>query len=292
MNYGELADFVRYNVHEERFDNYQAVMIKTLIQKNGRTTKSVFNSELQKTNPGYSEERDNSYVFDALLKAKIVEFDKGTESFVLLDHESFSEKEKTNLVKLCSADIKVLSDIKSAILDFQEWLKSDEGTSRIEGIKKERLEFPKFMKNLSTMDKQTIEFTDNVLYGLLPNAESDNAKRISTFGAKRFQNIKSRKKLRDYPEKEWNKVANKIYSFASKFEMDSEKLDELIEEFILDKYSNSLQTGTISPILFCINDKFPVINNPVRWTYNNLSNKLAWDNITINQKLDFYIDEK
>src|SRR5206468_7759507 len=49
-----------------------------------------------------------------------------------------------------------------------------------------------------------------------------------------------------------------------------------------------IQCGSMSPILFCINDKFPIVNNRVIYTYNDFSSMFGWDDI-MSKKLDNYL---
>lgn len=171
---------------------------------------------------------------------------------------------------------------------FQKWLSSDEAIRHREIIANEKKEVKELMKRLSKMDRSSEEFTDLVLYGLLPYYETKFSKRVSTFPA--FMNIKTFFKKYNYSEKEWTLVANRIFSLAENFQNEPERLETWIEEFISDRvYSRNLQCGSITPILFCINDLFPLINNKVIGTYKIFSDKLGWDD-KISQKLEDYMD--
>src|SRR5206468_8385716 len=135
---------------------------------------------------------------------------------------------------------------------------------------KEKQEVKDLMKKLDTMDKNSPEFVDWVLYGLLPYSKTKYAKRVSTFPA--FMNIKLFFKNYNYSEEDWHLVANMIYSLAKKFQQSPENLQQWINEFTSDHiHSRSIQCGSMSPILFCINDKFPIVNNRVIYTYNDFS---------------------
>lgn len=173
---------------------------------------------------------------------------------------------------------------------FYKWQSSDEAIRHREIIASEKKEVRELMKRLSKMDRNSEEFVDLVLYGLLPYYETKFAKRISTFPV--FLNIKPFFRRYNYSEKEWALIANRIFSLAENFQREPEKLEKWIEEFTSDGiYSRSLQCGSITPILFCIDDSdsFPLINNKVIDTYKIFADKLDWGD-TISQKLENYMD--
>jgi uncharacterized protein with ParB-like and HNH nuclease domain len=73
------------------------------------------------------------------------------------------------------------------------------------------------------------------------------------------------------------------------FRESPENLQKWINEFTSDKiHSRSIQCGSISPVLFCINDKFPIVNNRVINTYNEFSSIYGWNDI-MSKKLDNYL---
>ena len=79
-----------------------------------------------------------------------------------------------------------------------------------------------------------------------------------------------------------------IYSLASNFQRDPNHLDKWIKEFTSDEiHSRKFQCGSITPILFCLNDRFPLINNRVIRTYNEFSVSFGWDDLMY-RKLDNY----
>ncbi len=181
-----------------------------------------------------------------------------------------------------------MTDRDEIVTRFQEWLNSEEGIKHREIIAKEKEQVKDMMQQLSQMDKSGTEFTDLVLYGLLPYYDTQFAKRVSLFPA--FMNIKTFLKKYNYSEEEWNRIANMIFLLAENFQKNPEKLEQHIGEFTSEAiYSRSLQCGSITPILFCINDSFPLINNPIKDTYKEFSDKLGWGD-SISQRLEDYID--
>lgn len=179
-------------------------------------------------------------------------------------------------------------DIPNIINQFLEWFNSEPGQKHFENIEREKLELKELMEQLSSMNKEGNEFTDLVLYGLLPYTKTKFAKRVSTFGV--FMNVKLFLKDYNYTEKDWNILANMIYDLTRKFQESPDKLDKWIREFTSDKiHSRMFQCGSISPILFCINDSHPVVNNRVIHTYNDFATLYGWDDV-MSQKLEYYPD--
>lgn len=179
-------------------------------------------------------------------------------------------------------------DVPNIVDEFLKWFNSETGQRHFRNIEREKEEVKELMKKLDFMDKNSAEFTEWILYGLLPYGKSKYAKRRSTFPV--FQNIKPFFKHYNYNDADWNKIAKMIYELASKFQKDPSKLNLWIKEFISDKiHSRSFQCGSISPILFCINDSFPVVNNRVIHTYNEFATIFGWNDI-MSQKLENYLD--
>ncbi len=178
------------------------------------------------------------------------------------------------------------SSVKEIVSEFRKWLGSEQAIKYRESIANEKKDVKEMMEKLSMMDRNGEEFTDLVLYGLLPYYDRKIAKRTSTFPI--FMNIKAFFKKYDYSDKDWNLIAIMIFSLAEKFRKEPEKLGQWILEFTSNAiYSRNLQNGSITPILFCINDTFPVINNKVIDTYEKFSNNLGWGD-SLSQKLADY----
>ena len=181
-----------------------------------------------------------------------------------------------------------MDDLIDIIQEFRIFLNSNAGQEHIKDINKEKQEVQDLLDKLESMDKNSQEFIDWVLYGLLPNSKTKYAKRTSTFPA--FMNIKQFFKNYKYNDNDWKMIANMIYNLLQKFQQNPEKLPELIDEFTSDRvHSRSFQSGSISPLLFCINDSFPLINSRVMHTYNDFSSNFDWNDI-MSPKLDKYVD--
>jgi hypothetical protein len=74
------------------------------------------------------------------------------------------------------------------INDFKNWFRTEAAKKHIVTIENEKREVRELMKKLDAMDKNSSEFVDWVLYGLLPYSKTKYAKRVSTFPV--FMNIK------------------------------------------------------------------------------------------------------
>jgi len=179
------------------------------------------------------------------------------------------------------------SKIREYISQFKEYLNTNEAKDIISRREKEKIEVKNLMEKLRGMDKTSDEFTEWVLYGLLPYFKSKYAKRISVFPA--FMNIKLFFKKLNYNEKEWNIVANKIFNLCDKFQKKPEGLKLYLEEYTSNKYSKMIQSGSITPILYCLNDNYHLVNNLVRETYRDIK-KLQGVKDTLHQEIKHYFD--
>lgn len=179
-----------------------------------------------------------------------------------------------------------LEEIK---LWFSEYLSTDDCKRHLETMKKEKQEVKELIEKLLSMDRKDLEFTDLVLYGLVPHSNTKRAKRVSLFPA--TMNIKWFLKKYNYTDEDWNVMANKIFDLCYGFYKTPEKLGTLIESFSGDeKYSRSFQTGTITPILYWLNDSFPIVNNRVRRTYKSVLRQL-WTKDKLYSMLSAYLED-
>jgi hypothetical protein len=275
--------------------NYQPVMIRTLNQNNGKATKEKIIEDLHDANPEKSKDDFNdSVVFRVLINHNVIKYDENDKMYFLLDYETYSPAEKAHITMSCDEKIKNPFNLKINVLNikeltnkFLEWLNSEKIIESKREIEKEKIEVKELMKKLETLDKSSPEFVELVLYGLLPYGKTKYAKRISRFPV--FLNIKTFLKDYEYTEEDWKNIANRIYSLAYNFQKKPDKIKEWIDEFTSDKkYNRMLQCGSISPILFCINDSYPVINNKIIRTYRDFSRAFNWED-KMSQKIGDYI---
>jgi len=176
--------------------------------------------------------------------------------------------------------------IKEILEQFKEYLESEEAKKHLQSMETEKREVKELMQKLSQMNKKDPKFTELVLYGLLPYSKTSVAKRVSLFPA--FMNIKVFFGDYKYSEEEWNLIANRIYDLCDKFAQSPNKLLSLIKEFTQDKYSRKLQCGSITPILFCVNDSYPVVNNRTIRSFRSISLILG-EKSKISRKLYDYL---
>jgi len=168
---------------------------------------------------------------------------------------------------------------------FQKYWDSADGQQHVKWILQEQQDVKKLVEKLKSLDRNTEEFTELVLYGLLPYSKSKYAKRVSLYAA--FMNIKPFFNEFNYDDKDWKNVANRIFDLISKIQENPDNLNSLIKEFTDDKYSRRLQSGSITPILYCLNDKYPVVNGKVINTYESVMNILGIKD-KISRKLSDY----
>jgi hypothetical protein len=276
--------------------NYQPVMIRTLIQNNGKVSKEKIMEELLKANQDHEFSHFvNCEVFRVLtINHSIAIENKENKTFELIDFESYSVAEKAVIVRYCNQKIdrpfgvKLTEDsVDAVILEFKEWLETDEAKNHLHVIENEKKDVKEIMKKLDDMDKDRPEFVDWVLHGLLPHFKTKYAKRESTFPV--FLNIEAFLKRYDYNETDWKNIANMIYDLANKFQKEPEKIGEWVKEFTSNKkYIRNIQTAAISPILFCLNDNYPLINNRIRQTYKEFAIVFGW-NDEMSRKIEEYV---
>jgi hypothetical protein len=119
-------------------------------------------------------------------------------------------------------------EIPNIITEFKTWLGSDAARKHLETIEREKQDVKNLMNKLNSMDKDSAEFIDEVLYGLLPYSKTKHAKRVSTFPV--FFNVKQFFKNYRYEDADWKKIANMIYSLASKLQQYPDRLDQWIKD--------------------------------------------------------------
>lgn len=175
--------------------------------------------------------------------------------------------------------------IQEILEQFKEYLETEEAKKHLKTMEGEKSEVKEIMQKLSPMDKKSLEFTDLVLYGLLPYSKTSVAKRVSLFPA--FMNIRVFFQDLNYSEEEWNLIANKTFILCDSFIKNPEKVAQLIKEFAKDKYSRRLQCGSITPILFCLSDSYPIVNNRTIRAFRSISLILG-ENRKLSQKLVDY----
>ncbi|MHA1268043.1 MAG: HNH endonuclease family protein [Candidatus Helarchaeota archaeon] len=183
-------------------------------------------------------------------------------------------------------DQKSLELIK-IIEEFRKYLQTEEAKSHIRDLKlKEPKETKQILEDLRKLDKDSQEFVDTVLYGLLPNAKTKYSKRVSIAPA--FLNIRKFFKRFSYNDEDWKHIANLVFNAVDKFDKNPNELRDIIKYFVSNKYSKALQCGSMTPILYAINNDFPIVNNREIRTFNVLSRTVFSERKELDQKLESY----
>lgn len=107
------------------------------------------------------------------------------------------------------------SELVKSIEEFRNYLKTDEGKYHINYLKeKEPQETRELLTKLKTLSKDSPDFVEYVLYGLLPNSSTKYAKRVSVSPA--FLNIRKFFGRFNYSENDWRELATLIYNLVAK----------------------------------------------------------------------------
>ena len=176
--------------------------------------------------------------------------------------------------------------IEKAKLEFTEWLKSKDAEERKKEINKEKRQVEELMISLRGMPQESPEFTDGVLSRLLPH-KGGREKRESVWGTS--PNIKGKtESFTNYNDEQWNLVAKNIFSLIDQCQEEPKNLKESVEKFIKEKqFSKGFKCGYITPVLFCINSSFPIINGKVVKVYATFSRKQGWGDKISNELKDY-----
>lgn len=177
-------------------------------------------------------------------------------------------------------------ELERIIEEFRSFLQTNTAKSHIDYLKnKEPKETKEILEKLRSINN-TEEFVDLVLYGLLPNAQSKYAKRVSLTPA--FMNIKKFFSRFNYTEDDWRNIASLVFDTIDEFDRNPDRLKEIIKKFVSNKYSKALQCGSITPILHALNPGFPIVNNRTIRTFRTLSRIVFGKEDEIYQQLEYY----
>jgi len=179
-------------------------------------------------------------------------------------------------------------EVRQIIEDFREYLKTDEGESHLIYLREtEPREAKEVLQKLHSLQKDSPEFIDLVLYGLLPQSKTKFAKRVSI--APSFMNIKKFFTKFNYTDEDWKELSNLVYTLVTKFQKNPDDLDDLIRDFISHKLSKAIQCGSLSPIFFALNSSFPIVNNRELRSYRRLSFFVFNQEDELSQRLENYL---
>ena len=179
-------------------------------------------------------------------------------------------------------------EIGEIIEGFRRYLETEEGKSHLAWLKeREPKEVKEVLEKLRALPKDSIEFVDLVLYGLLPYGDTKYAKRVSIAPA--FLNIGKFFARFNYTKKDWKELAHLIHELIVKFQENPDNLEQAITDFISSRLSKGLQCGSLSPIFCALNSDFPMVNNRVIRTYGRLSFLAFRETDKLSQKLGNYL---
>lgn len=179
-------------------------------------------------------------------------------------------------------------ELSHSIEQFRDYLRTDEGKHHVNYLKeREPKETREILDKLGSLSNQSSEFVELMLYGLLPNGKTRQARRVSISPA--FLNIKKFFGRFNYTEEDWRQLSRLVFDLVSKFDRNPNRLDEYIRDFISHRLSKALQCGSISPILFALNPSFPIVNNRERRAYRSLSFLVLGQADELGQRLEDYL---
>jgi hypothetical protein len=179
-------------------------------------------------------------------------------------------------------------EVPTIVQEFVKYLGIVEAKNHIGYLKeKEPRETKEVLEKLRGMPKESAEFVNLVLYGLLPHSDTKYAKRVSIAPA--FWNIRKFFERFHYTENDWKEVANLVFNLVDNFQKNPNSLEGLIRDFISHKLSKALQCGSLSPIFFAIHQNFPIVNNREIRTYRSLSFLVFDQTDELSQRLEDYL---
>lgn len=172
--------------------------------------------------------------------------------------------------------------------DFKrKYLDEDEGRKHIERYENEKEDVKKKFKEIKEKYDADKDITDDILYGLLPHANTkynrQKKHRISTWPAV-TKDVKTWFESKGWQKKKnWPKVARSIYQLIDGLMKD--RSPDHIKEFNSSSYSKGFQAGIISPILYCLDETFRPINKKTVDTVN-----FVLESDIIDPKLENYLE--
>lgn len=144
-----------------------------------------------------------------------------------------------------------------------KYLNTPQGKRHLKKYEEEKKEVKEIYNAIREKKKQKKDITNDVLYRLLPYLDTQhnrqNGHRISTWPAI-TKDIKKWFEAAGWQKpKNWPKVANEICDLIDG--LLAGKGQKQIMKFVNSEYSKGFQAGIISPILYCLDSQFLVINN-------------------------------
>lgn len=162
----------------------------------------------------------------------------------------------------------------------KEYLNTEQGKKHLQSYDKEKKEVRRIFERIKEKYEKGDDITEDVLRNLLPHSNTkyirERGYRVSIWAAI-TKDIKIWFEHAGWQKKEnWPEVAKSIFKLIDGLIKD--KNNKHIDEFIQSQFSKGFQTGIISPILYCLNPEFLVINSKTVDTVNYILGKEEIDN--------------
>jgi len=174
-----------------------------------------------------------------------------------------------------------LNKIQELVKIYEEkYLSTEQGKKHLQSYNKEKEEVKKIFKEIKEKYEKGNDITEDVLYKLLPYSNTkyvrEKGYRVSIWAAI-TKDIKIWFEHAGWQKREnWPNVAKNIFKLIDGLIKDKDKRH--IDEFLKSEYSKGFQTGMISPILYCLNPEFLVINSKTVDTVNYILDREMIDN--------------
>ena len=165
--------------------------------------------------------------------------------------------------------------------EFKEkYLETEKGKSHLEHYKRERKEVQKVFQEIKVKHEKGDDITEEVLRHLLPHSDTkytrEKGYRSSTWPAI-TKDVKTWFEHAGWQKgANWPKVAESIFRLIDGLVKNRDA--KYVAEFIDSEYSKGFQAGMISPILYCLDPDFLVINSKTVDTINYILNEDVIDN--------------
>jgi len=180
-------------------------------------------------------------------------------------------------------------EFKKIIEEFkQKYLDTDRGQEHLEEYNKEREEVKRIFNRIKEKKEHSEDITELVLDQLLPIKR----KSIFSAGVKTIEAYYKRAG-KTLSEEDLPKLAEDIFDFINGLVNNPDDVDkqrEIINTFISSPYSHGLQSGIISPVLYCLEPKYLLINSKVVDTVRFISREFMDGETRLSTLLEEYVD--
>lgn len=170
--------------------------------------------------------------------------------------------------------------LKQLVAEFRStYLCSEEAERRLSAYRYEKQLVKELFKELSAQAQQkgSGDFQDRVLYQLLPHRRGGRG-RESIWGSitdiKRYiSGLLARSGRPPYRREDWQRLADSLLELMGKLDSDPKRAEEAILRFASSPYRFGLEAGLLSPLFYCLNEKFLVINRRIAAVLNRFDRR-------------------